>query len=111
MSPDTWYVKASALREFAAAIFVGLGLPPPDAVIVADCLVQANLRGLDKDSNPAEGFDEVLMPGEPELRREAEQLLTGLPLSSKVLASLQTEADDLGVPLPAFSPTPLVAGE
>jgi LDH2 family malate/lactate/ureidoglycolate dehydrogenase len=38
---------AAARCEFAAAIFERLGLPGPDAAVVADCLVQANLRGLD----------------------------------------------------------------
>jgi LDH2 family malate/lactate/ureidoglycolate dehydrogenase len=35
------------LCQFAAAIFERLGLPGPGAAVVADCLVQANLRGLD----------------------------------------------------------------
>jgi LDH2 family malate/lactate/ureidoglycolate dehydrogenase len=41
------YCDASGLREFTQAIFERLGLPAPDAATVADCLVQANLRGLD----------------------------------------------------------------
>jgi LDH2 family malate/lactate/ureidoglycolate dehydrogenase len=60
-----------------------------------------------KDSQPAEGVEEVLMPGEPEARKEAERRRTGLPLTAEVLASLAAEADPLGVPLPALSPTPL----
>ena len=59
-----------------------------------------------KDSHPAEGLDEVFMPGEPEARREAERLRTGIPLTSEVLASLRAEAEALGVALPAWSPTP-----
>ena len=42
-----WYVSATALRDFTAAIFATLGLPPDQAAVVSDCLVQANLRGLD----------------------------------------------------------------
>jgi LDH2 family malate/lactate/ureidoglycolate dehydrogenase len=38
---------ADELRRFTAAIFAGLGLPGPDALTVADCLVAANLRGVD----------------------------------------------------------------
>ena len=60
-----------------------------------------------KASEPAEGVDEVLMPGEPEARRERERLRTGVPLSAQVLTSLEAEAAELGVPLPSLSPTPL----
>ena len=60
-----------------------------------------------KASEPAEGVDEVLMPGEPEVRRERERLRTGVPLTAQVLASLEAEAAELGVSLPSLSPTPL----
>ena len=62
-----------------------------------------------KDSHPAEGFDEVLMPGEPEARREAERMRTGIPLTDEVLASLRGESVSLGVSLPELFPTPLAA--
>jgi L-2-hydroxycarboxylate dehydrogenase (NAD+) len=60
-----------------------------------------------KDSEPADGFDEVLMPGEPELRREAELAQTGLPITAEVLASLENEAEAAAVAMPEFSPTPI----
>ena len=60
-----------------------------------------------KDSEPADGVQEVLMPGEPEARRESERRRTGLPITAEVLASLQAEAAALGIPLPELSPTPL----
>ncbi|HYL82161.1 MAG TPA: Ldh family oxidoreductase, partial [Candidatus Acidoferrum sp.] len=60
-----------------------------------------------KASEPAAGVDEVLMPGEPEVRHETERLRTGLPLTAGVLASVETEAGQLGVALPPLSPTPL----
>lgn len=110
--PDQ-YIAADSLREFGTVIFERLGLPGPDAAVVADCLVQASLRGLYEDfsgpqrighvfvamrpdlfmpmaefkqrmdtmierlkaSEAAEGFDEVLMPGEPEARRLASCML------------------------------------
>jgi len=50
----------------------------------------------------------VLMPGEPEARREAKQLQTGLPITSEVLASLQAEAQEFGIALPEFSLTPFM---
>lgn len=198
MTPDTRYVPASVVLEFGTAIFERLGLPQPHAVTVAECLVKANLRGLDshrgmripiyakrlrlglvnphpslalsrvassaphldgddgmglvvgiramaeavaiaretgigmvgvrrsthygtaafkqrmdtmidrlKASEPAAGVNEALMPGEPEVRHETERLRTGLPLTAEVLASLETEARQLGVALPPLSPTPL----
>jgi LDH2 family malate/lactate/ureidoglycolate dehydrogenase len=60
-----------------------------------------------KGSDPAEGLEEVLMPGEPEARREAERLRTGIPITSEVLASLEVEAKEMEVILPALSPIPL----
>jgi LDH2 family malate/lactate/ureidoglycolate dehydrogenase len=51
-----------------------------------------------KDSKPADGVHEVLMPGEPEARRESERRRTGLPITADVLASLQAEAAALGIP-------------
>jgi len=60
-----------------------------------------------KDSQPADGFDEVLMPGEPEARREEERTRTGIPLTAEVLASLETEAADLKVAMPHSSLVPI----
>jgi LDH2 family malate/lactate/ureidoglycolate dehydrogenase len=45
----------------------------------------------------AEGFDEVLVPGEPELRHEAERRRTGIPYSASEIAALQTEAAKAGI--------------
>jgi L-2-hydroxycarboxylate dehydrogenase (NAD+) len=59
-----------------------------------------------KDSHPAEGFAEVLMPGEPEARREAERRRMGIPIRGEVLASLQAEAEGLGVAMLEFAPAP-----
>jgi len=60
-----------------------------------------------KDSDPAEGRDEVLMPGEPEARREAERKRTGIPVTAEVLASLQTEAEAVALAMPEFSSAPI----
>jgi LDH2 family malate/lactate/ureidoglycolate dehydrogenase len=45
----------------------------------------------------AEGFDEVLVPGEPELRHEAERRRTGIPYSASEIAALQAEATTAGI--------------
>jgi L-2-hydroxycarboxylate dehydrogenase (NAD+) len=47
MASAARYSTASSLRDFSAAVFARLGLPKPHAGLVADCLVKANLRGLD----------------------------------------------------------------
>jgi LDH2 family malate/lactate/ureidoglycolate dehydrogenase len=62
-----------------------------------------------KVSNPVDGCDEVLMPGEPEERREAERMRTGIPLTAEVIASLEAEAAALNVALPQLFSAP-VAG-
>ena len=49
---------------------------------------------------PAEGFDEVLLPGEPEARSYAERIATGIPLPDAVWAVLQELAAELGILLP-----------
>ena len=60
-----------------------------------------------KDSQPADGCDEVLMPGEPEARREEERTRTGIPLTAEVLASLEAEAKAVAVVMPELSPVPM----
>ncbi len=45
----------------------------------------------------AEGFDEILMPGEPEQRKAAEYRVEGIPLAEDVLASFQALAIKQGV--------------
>jgi hypothetical protein len=41
------------------------------------------------------------------VRREAERMRTGIPLTAEVLASLRTEAEAVAFALPEFSPTPI----
>ncbi|WP_414475499.1 Ldh family oxidoreductase [Microvirga sp. M2] len=45
--PGRLYAKADDARAFAARILVANGLPEEDARTVADCLVRADLRGVD----------------------------------------------------------------
>ena len=62
-----------------------------------------------KALRPAAGFTEVLYPGEPEARREAERRANGIPLSPQVVDSLKAVADEAGVAFPAprgGGPTP-----
>src|SRR5262249_47110379 len=63
----------------------------------------------------AEGFDEVLIPGEPERRHgaerrhEAERRGTGIPYSASEVAALQQEAGKAAVAPLTVSARPLVA--
>lgn len=54
----------------------------------------------------AEGFDEILIPGEPETRLEAEHRRTGIPYSPTDVAALQAEAARAGVAPLAVSERP-----
>jgi len=49
----------------------------------------------------AAGFDEILMPGEPESRAKQERLRTGIPLTVDIVAALQEEAGKSGVVAPS----------
>ena len=59
---------------------------------VSDAL-QRQVRGVP----PAPGFDEVLVPGDPETRARAERSRNGIPLSDFVWKSLTDLAEELGV--------------
>lgn len=49
---------------------------------------------------PASGFDEVLAPGDPELRAEARRSAEGVPIAPELWRTLNELSDDLGVPVP-----------
>jgi LDH2 family malate/lactate/ureidoglycolate dehydrogenase len=51
-------------------------------------------------SAPAEGFAEVLLPGEPELRARERRLAEGVPIPTAVWDDLGTMAASLGIELP-----------
>ena len=55
----------------------------------------------------AEGFTEVLVPGDPELRHEAARRRTGIPYSTGEIAALQAEAAKADVPALEISQRPL----
>jgi LDH2 family malate/lactate/ureidoglycolate dehydrogenase len=57
----------------------------------------------------AQGFDEVLIPGEPERRHEEERRRRGIPYSANEVAPLQEEAAKAGIAPLAVSPNPLGA--
>eukprot|EP00927_Polykrikos_kofoidii_P073382 TRINITY_DN69426_c0_g1_i1.p1 TRINITY_DN69426_c0_g1~~TRINITY_DN69426_c0_g1_i1.p1 ORF type:complete len:392 (-),score=54.53 TRINITY_DN69426_c0_g1_i1:90-1184(-) len=52
-----------------------------------------------KANKPAEGFDAVLMPGEPESIMHETRMRDGLPMPDNVFFSLLEEGERIGVPL------------
>ena len=55
------------------------------------------LKARVKSVKPADGFDEVLVPGEPVARSYAERVIEGIPLPDQVWADLCVLAEELGV--------------
>jgi ureidoglycolate dehydrogenase (NAD+) len=47
MKPEPTLVSADVLRAFVEEVLVAVDVPRPDAAIVADCLLTANLSGVD----------------------------------------------------------------
>ena len=58
------------------------------------------LRARVKIQPRAEGFQEILMPGEPEARIEGERRAQGIPLTADVLTALRAEGELAGRPIP-----------
>ena len=50
---------------------------------------------------PAAGHDEVLVPGEPEARAQAERERDGIPLPPTLWVTLSELSSELGVVVPA----------
>lgn len=65
------------------------------------------LLGRVKDCPPADGVEEVLLPGEPEARSEARRRAGGVPYSPATVAALNAEATRAGLPALPVSPVPL----
>ena len=57
----------------------------------------AELKQRVKQVKPAAGFDEALLPGEPEARAYAERIRSGIPLPDAVWQDLQTLAAEYGL--------------
>jgi LDH2 family malate/lactate/ureidoglycolate dehydrogenase len=45
--PEVYRVEASSARKFVNGVLVGNGVPEENAAIISNCLVQADLRGVD----------------------------------------------------------------
>lgn len=60
-----------------------------------------------KDLPRAAGCDEIMMPGEPEQRREAQRLREGTPITANVIADLTAEGQRMGPAFPEGFDKPL----
>ncbi len=96
------FEKPSDVGHFMMAIRPNLFMTQEQFATRMDYLVNKL-----KSGRKAAGFNEVLISGEPESRKEAERLSTGIPLPSAELKALMAEADKYAVARPALSPTPL----
>lgn len=55
-----------------------------------------------KECAKAGNCEEILIPGEPELRTEAERLKNGIPLAPATMEELAALGESLGISLPLF---------
>jgi LDH2 family malate/lactate/ureidoglycolate dehydrogenase len=90
--------------HFFLAMRANLFVPESDYRTRMDTLVQRV-----RDCPKAAGFDEILIPGEPETRHEEERRRTGIPYSVGEIAALQEEAVKAGVPALVVSARPIAA--
>jgi LDH2 family malate/lactate/ureidoglycolate dehydrogenase len=90
--------------HFFLAMRANLFVPESDYRARMDTLVQRV-----RDCPKAAGFDEILIPGEPETRHEEERRRTGIPYSAGEIAALQEEAVKAGVPTLEVSARPIAA--
>jgi LDH2 family malate/lactate/ureidoglycolate dehydrogenase len=86
------YERPQNVGHFFLALQPGLFVTADDFRARMDVLVQ-RVHG----SPRAEGFDEILMPGEPEARQERHRLQHGIPYAESDLAPLLEIAGRLGV--------------
>ena len=95
------YDRPQNVGHFFLAMKPDLFVPKDEYLKRMDTLVQ-RVHAIP----PAEGVDEILMPGERERRLEATRRRTGLPYHPKEVAALQKEAAKAGLPALPVSNAP-----
>jgi LDH2 family malate/lactate/ureidoglycolate dehydrogenase len=88
------YDRPQDVGHFFLVMRAGLFVPEAEFRDRMDTLMQRV-----RDCPKAEGFSEILIPGEPETRYEAERRRTGIPYAANEIAVLQQEAAKAAVPL------------
>ena len=96
----TEYTRPQDVGHFLLAIKPDLFMSMDEFRTRMDVLV-----GRVKAVRPAEGFDEILVSGEPEARKEAARLRSGIALPRAELGALMKDAETYGVVFPATSET------
>jgi LDH2 family malate/lactate/ureidoglycolate dehydrogenase len=83
------------------------GSEPEEARIIADHLIEANLRGHDNTASPPARPDEpVLIPGDPERRTRAERMANGVPIDDETWRELTVAARGINVLVEALQSKP-----
>lgn len=81
-------VNAQDVGHFILCVRPDLFMPMDEFKARMDHLVSTC-----KEQPMAEGFNEILMPGEPETRAEEERTRSGIPLQVDVVEKLKVEAE------------------
>ena len=84
--------EAHELNWFIATIDVGAFRLPGEFAQASEALLQEV-----KDVAPAAGFEEVLIPGEPETRTAQQRAAEGIPIPNKTWSEIQAVARRVGV--------------
>lgn len=88
-------VRPGTQNSLVAAIDIATFTDPAEYCVHVDSLIDG-IKALP----PAEGFSEVMVPGEPEDRVEEERRRDGIPLPLGTVENLRAVAAELGVSLP-----------
>ena len=100
-NPYTGLAGPQDVGHFFMAIRPDLFLDGADYEARMDALVERA-----KAQPLAEGFDEILMTGEPESRTQEIREQSGIPLTADVLESLERESGAVGIAMPELVPEP-----
>lgn len=90
--------------QFTMALDVSSFMPPDQFAARMDGFID-----LLKATPLAEGVPEILMPGEPELRKAETHRRSGVPLPVNVVEDIREVADSVDLALPEFSDAPFPA--
>jgi LDH2 family malate/lactate/ureidoglycolate dehydrogenase len=88
------FTEPQAIGHFVGALDISRYVPLEEFKRRIDQMIREI-----KSTPPAEGFVEVLLPGEPEFKTEERRLREGIPLSREVYTELATLGEELGVSL------------
>lgn len=95
------FTRPQDVGHFMLAIKPDLFMPKTEYEARMDVLT-----GRVKEVRTAQGFDEILVSGEPEARKEETRLHHGIQFPNAELQALRAEADQAGVAFPELSATP-----